>query len=276
MQIFISWSGDRSKAVATALRDWLPRVIQILKPWISAKDIDKGARWPAELSQKLRDTNFGLICLTPENLDAPWLLFEAGAISKAIEDSFVCPILLDLEPTNITGPLSQFQLTRLHKNDMFGLLETINRTVEGLNIPEEQLRETFDLWWPKLEASIHEIPSPSEESIPKRDLQEMTEEILETVRLISRQTAFEHIKRPYDTLGVALRQILVTLTPRQEKILRLIYGFSEAPKSVDEIAQESGLPLEDIEAAHAGALKHVANPKRIKHLLRAIGQCLQE
>ena len=44
MKVFLCWSGTRSKGIANALHEWLPRVIQALDPWISV-DIDKGARW---------------------------------------------------------------------------------------------------------------------------------------------------------------------------------------------------------------------------------------
>ncbi len=42
MKVFISWSGELSHKVARIFRDWLPNVVQILEPYVSSEDIDKG------------------------------------------------------------------------------------------------------------------------------------------------------------------------------------------------------------------------------------------
>jgi hypothetical protein len=84
MNVFISWSGPASLAVAKALKEWLPTVIQAAEPWVSDVDIASGARWSPEVSKQLEAAKFGIICLTPGNMDAPWVLFEAGAISRVV------------------------------------------------------------------------------------------------------------------------------------------------------------------------------------------------
>ena len=112
MNVFISWSGDVSKEVATALRDWIPNVLQYVKPWLSNHDIPSGTRWPQQLGSQLQDLKTGILCLTPDNVAAPWILFEAGSLSKALDDSLVCPYLFGLEPTAVEWPLAQFQLER--------------------------------------------------------------------------------------------------------------------------------------------------------------------
>jgi hypothetical protein len=43
MLVFISWSGDRSKAVAQVLAEWLSKVVQATDARISS-DISKGVR----------------------------------------------------------------------------------------------------------------------------------------------------------------------------------------------------------------------------------------
>lgn len=82
MKVFISWSGERSKKVALIFHEWLPQVIQSLEPFASSEDIEKGSRWNTDIAQELKESTFGLICVTKDNLSAPWLNFEAGALSK--------------------------------------------------------------------------------------------------------------------------------------------------------------------------------------------------
>src|SRR5258706_15628478 len=103
MEIFISWSGGRSRLVAEAFAKALPRIIQAALPWISV-DIGKGKRWSREISDRLENSRIGILCLTADNLNAPWLLFEAGAISKT-KNSRPCTFLLDVEKGDVRPPL---------------------------------------------------------------------------------------------------------------------------------------------------------------------------
>ena len=42
MKVFISWSGITSEKIGEALIDWLPKVIQRVKPYFTPEDLEKG------------------------------------------------------------------------------------------------------------------------------------------------------------------------------------------------------------------------------------------
>lgn len=188
MKIFLSWSGNKSKLIAESLREWLEQVIQSTEPWISTS-IEKGKKWSKEISDKLEESKVGIICLTRENLNAPWILFEAGAISKS-SDSYVCTFLTDISsPTEIAGPLSSFQHTRFQKDEVLKLLKTINSRIKeskgGKSLNEKSLEDVFEIFYPKLETKITEIldatPEQEEENHIRSD-RELLEEIVESQR----------------------------------------------------------------------------------------------
>jgi hypothetical protein len=82
MKVFISWSGARSRIVAEALRSWLPDIINAVEPFVSELDIDRGAVGTEVIARQLRDSAFGIVCLTRDNQTRPWINYEAGALSK--------------------------------------------------------------------------------------------------------------------------------------------------------------------------------------------------
>lgn len=156
MKIFISWSGKRSKAVAVAVKRWLPYVFPDISPWMSSEDIGAGVRWGTAIINELDSSNFGILCLTPENLNAPWILFEAGAISKLLERSCVAPYCFRLAISDIEEPLAQFQGVNADETGTRELIRSINsRRQPGFT--EEHLERVFQKWWPDLKSELSKI-----------------------------------------------------------------------------------------------------------------------
>lgn len=184
MKLFLSWSGSRSKAVAEAFASWFAKVIQALDPSISS-DIDKGKRWAEEIADRLEDAKVGIVCLTSSNLTAPWILFEAGALSK-LKDSYVCTFLLDhSSATDIEPPLGQFQHTTFQKSDVLKLVRTINDILETCgerSLPDGILSMVFETFWPQLEGQLKEIKESQEDEPIQRAERELLEEMLEILR----------------------------------------------------------------------------------------------
>jgi hypothetical protein len=186
MDIFISWSGPRSEAVARALHGWLPKIINAFKPWLSSADIDKGARWSTDVAVRLQAAKAGIICVTPSNLRADWILFEAGALSKTLQNTFVCPLLIGLQPADVKGPLAQFQATRTTKEDVLRLLKTLNTGLGDAALADAHIEEAFEVWWPKLDAEFNKLPVDDSSARPHRSDRDVLEEILGLVRSQSR------------------------------------------------------------------------------------------
>jgi hypothetical protein len=186
MDVFISWSGQRSRAVAEALKKYLPMIVNDLNPWLSSANIDKGSRSSEEIAVALANARAGIICLTPNNLKEPWILFEAGAIAKTVrEKPLACTLLIGLEITDVSGPLSQFQATKLTQPQMLQLVKTLNKALGESAVEERQIEDTFDLCWPKLKETLDNLPTDGPDTQPERRPEDMLKELLELTRQTS-------------------------------------------------------------------------------------------
>jgi hypothetical protein len=187
LKIFISWSGNKSNLVAAVLRDWLPAVIQAARPYFSPEDIAKGARWSSEVAAELQESKVGLLCVTAENLTAPWLMFEAGALAKSLDKTCVIPLLVDTDPSALTGPLAQFQAARIDKDEMRRVMSVLNEQLGASSLSKAVLDSVFEKWWPDLEKRITEINAApgGKKSAPQRTERELLEEVLVLVRDIT-------------------------------------------------------------------------------------------
>lgn len=189
MKTFISWSGDLSKKIAAELNDWLPKVIQAIKPFYSPDDIGIGNRWFSEVETKLSSADFGILCLTTENNNSPWIMFEAGALSKNIGQSRVMPLLFEINYADINGPLAQFQAVKFNKGDFFRLIQSINEMPENPSLPPDVLTETFEKWWPDLEKKVGRILSDTRnrKTVAKRSGEDILDELLDRVRHLNNE-----------------------------------------------------------------------------------------
>jgi len=190
MKVFISWSGELSRKCAELLRDWIKCTLQASEPWISSKDIDKGTLWFSEISDQLKDTKVGIVCLTQQNKDKPWILFESGALAKGLSANKVCTLLINLEPKDIDDPLKQFNHTRINKDDLKDLLYSINKELGDIALDEKVLDKAFNAYWSDFESDLkkaikeHNI---NEKVEPARSSDDLLEEILYTTRAMDKR-----------------------------------------------------------------------------------------
>jgi hypothetical protein len=128
----------------------------------------------------------GIICLTRDNLQAPWLMFEPGALAKSMEQSRFVPLLFGVETSDLPagGPLLLFQAALFNEDEVRKLLKTINAAL-GDNALDSQVLETvFQKWWPDLEQKVAVAmeAAVSEQEVEPRKEREILEEILDLMR----------------------------------------------------------------------------------------------
>lgn len=188
MKIFLSWSGERSKAVATIFADWIRCVLQAAEPWISTRDIDRGAVWFSEIGDQLNDVSMGIVFLTRENKDRPWILFESGALYKGL-DTRVCTLLIDLQPADVQAPLGQFNHTLPTAVSMRDLVHTLNNRVSH-PLDERILEQVFATYWPQFETkfrgAIEQTGAATAPPEPRTE-QNLLAEILENTRSLGKR-----------------------------------------------------------------------------------------
>ncbi|MDN4145999.1 toll/interleukin-1 receptor domain-containing protein [Pseudomonas tohonis] len=242
MKVFISWSGRRSRLVAELMSDWIKCVLQASRPWISTRDIDRGSIWFTEISDQLRDTAVGIVCLTQENKLKPWILFEAGALAKGLSTSRVCTFLIDLMPSDIEDPLAQFNHTLPEKESMWELVRSLNSTLDLAALDERILSQVFDTYWPQFRGKFQEAldQSPNQGPVEPRSDTSILEEILSNTRALTtrvgrleNQTNDGFFFTPASSrVGAQLRNLVTSGAP-----LEVITEFS----------QKNGLPLSLVE-----------------------------
>jgi hypothetical protein len=165
MGVFLCWSGEKSRShqIAKILYKRIPEILQTANTFLSSLDIAPGTEWMDELKQALNSNSFGILCITPENKDYPWLHFEAGALWRGGEkDRRVCPLLYDIRPAEISGPLSQLQGKELLNRDaFFDVVKAVNQ-YGALHKIEDQSRLTvfFDRVWPNIQKDLSKVKKP--------------------------------------------------------------------------------------------------------------------
>jgi len=250
MKVFISWSGPRSRSVAELLNDWTKCVLQATRPWLSTRDIDRGALWFSEIHDQLKDTSVGIVCLTQANRNRPWILFESGALAKGLSSNRVCTFLIDLKPSDLEDPLAQFNHTMPERSSMWELIRTLNNCLSTNALDERILEQVFDTYWTQFETKFAKIlqQNPESEKSEPRPKEDILAEILENTRhMHSRLRRLE--SRPERSMSDEERHMMFhndrEFSREQAEMLYRQMRESDMPiESIVETLKMNGIPME--------------------------------
>lgn len=238
-KVFLSWSGDRSKVVASALHRYLPVLTDRAEPFMSEVDIEAGQRGLREIESALEGARFGIIVVTPENHERQWLNFEAGALSRAVSgEARVVPLLVGMSrPTDLSGPLSQFQAQVWGRQGIRNLFSSLGNV---LGLKPEVIDDRIEPAWEKLEAATAKAIAhgPAPQAV-KRSPEEMLEELLELTRAIHRDGRTSGLGATVDAV--------VPVTSFAEKV--------EVERYALLLAEELGMPARKVQWGSRGTLE---------------------
>jgi hypothetical protein len=162
MRVFISWSGQRSRALGSALRSWLSKVIPGIS-FFDSEEIPKGKNWHVEVIKALRGCSIGIFCITPENLRSQWVLFEAGALAQHGDQPTLLTYIIG--PVELTGPLSHFQSTRFEQEDSRRFVQALAKLAGTAD--DEEVLQRFNGTWDHFQSVVQEtVRVRLEELIP--------------------------------------------------------------------------------------------------------------
>lgn len=193
MQVFISWSGQQTVGLGSALKAFLTSTFAgHVETFLSAEDIAPGERFNAVITESLESSALGILLVTKWNQTSPWLLFEAGALALKAARGSVVPILIGMDRADLLSPLNQFQNARGAERSDF--LQVCERIRTSTNMPLDSFQTLFDAHWPALEAAFRSAaegdPAESEggEEVRPRSVEDMVREILLGVTSLSRSS----------------------------------------------------------------------------------------
>ncbi|CAH0189861.1 hypothetical protein [Rhodococcoides fascians] len=183
-KVFISWSGTYTKRIALVWKQLAIEMFDTVDVFVSSSNIQAGARPLDEIKQELDGTSIGIVVTTPDNQNAAWLNFEAGALSRAVKDSTtrVMPSLVGFDsPSQVTSPLKQYQAKMLDKEGVESILQTIASTA---GVDWSRKEQTFERAWaafsPKFDQAIQYQSEKTTSA--KRSAEDMLDEVLGIVR----------------------------------------------------------------------------------------------
>lgn len=189
VQVFISWSGTLSNGIAKELKSMLQVASDRLTPFMSEQDIHSGQRGLAVIADQLNTTSVGLLVVTADNWNSPWINYEAGALAKEVGDAEhrVVPLLVDIVGTDLANsPLTQFQYRALTRQGITEILLDLARlaAIDGATVVARVMSH-----WDEYEARFKELLTKHPPAERRKRLSEadLLREVLETVREIKRE-----------------------------------------------------------------------------------------
>lgn len=159
-KIFISWSGVNSKEIAREIKCVLENTVfsgKGLTCFVSDVDIASGADWWNKIKGELMTCKLGILCVTKENVKAPWVYFEAGAM--VARNVLTIPLLVNCNVSSLEGsPLKGKQCVDFHDQRKFiKMIEEINKLMSLLDLTSDQIELIAKAGYEQLRTNLSHV-----------------------------------------------------------------------------------------------------------------------
>jgi hypothetical protein len=162
MKVFISWSGNCSKMIAKELRKQLDSIFENedFTCFMSEEDIMSGDCWFEKIKHELEAADLAILCITKENISAPWINFEAGAIALNMQETKIIPFIFGVSiPSH--SPLSHYQAKAFNRNSYENMLNDLKNIGNFQTLSEGQfktlLKDSFNEISSRVNDIMHEL-----------------------------------------------------------------------------------------------------------------------
>ncbi|MGI8403214.1 MAG: hypothetical protein ACR2OE_00330 [Thermomicrobiales bacterium] len=206
---------------------------------MSKKDIDAGARGLDEIASQLKEIQVGILCVTAENQQSSWLNFEAGALSKLMENrTFVIPLAFDLDKAQVLLPLGQFQAMQFNRDDMLHVVRTVSKALDS-TLSGIRLERVFDKQWPELEETIQQLRAEHTHQEPESDSEKRTTDDMLEELIVSSRNQYQLLRQS----GVGAQVASVPTAMRSQAtiadaaILRLATTHGEREYTLNDVVK---------------------------------------
>lgn len=184
--IFISFSGRHARKVASIIRDIIVSIYPSgscqIEVFLSEDKIKAGNFRDQNLAAMKR-AKFAIAIYTPTNISAAWLMFEAGALSLAIEQNgghympyLFCRHGSDREPPIGDLQYVQYQIEHKENQEQFiRLIKNLNDSLSSENkVAELKISKAVNDAWSYINKEMHveanNMLIPSASSIGEKEL----------------------------------------------------------------------------------------------------------
>ena len=197
------------------------------------------------LDEVLEMCDYGICFINSDNARAPWIQFEAGALSKISNNAKVVVILLDNNVDSLDGnPLSQFQYVLFDKIQIkSGVFEKIIKTFK-LEDSKDIFINRFEINWEKFYEKSTKISNDSktdrqndEDILNDKEELDTIKKMLVDVLNLQKTELNQTVK---DSMGLLneLKKLLKIMNPEDFSRMQVHYKIDRYEKTFQQIIYE--------------------------------------